>query len=375
MTIDYLVALQYVIAPFVMTLVGWIYSILRQMNLTEANDFFKTLIIAVLPGLYFHQVGIQKTRYPYIVLLNEILVEITIHILVGIFCLILPLRDKYKCFLECCITLCSPNNLSCGSAIVYYLFGQDYVYVPIFQSIVQHLILTPIHVFLTYNIINCDTSTSEVTDHKSSTDDDSEPRGDGIDHNDGQPLSNISDEEMNVEHEANLHIMTDSNSHSEAQKVSRGWATFWNFATPINVCTLIGVIWSSTRLTMPPFLEQFVLNLENASFSSYLFIIGVFVQNFSWRCGNTLHTYVYLFASYFVPSFIALFWCWVCGMEKDLTKMIVLTHALPRDIAPFILFCVNKGQFDDIAYTFFWSQFFLVPMQMLWVALINNIVI
>ena len=348
--IDYYSAFSSITPPFVMTIVGFVASWAKMLNNTDGKDIFRALMLVVIPGLMFNQISIQRDRKPWNVFLNELLIQGTIHIVALIICYVFPFKHRYHTFVESILTVCYPNYFSYGGIIVYYLYGSEYLYVPVFQSIVQFLILIPLHTFLAYSIPK---SYLEQTKEK------------------GDEFERIGQRNPeDIEHGENK-AKKSLNDNKDDKELSRGWETFWKFATSINVCTFLGIFWAAGKVKTPVFLKNFLQDLENAAYAAQLYIIGVFLYGFKPQRKRLGIVVLYIFLIYIVVPLVAMFWCYICNFEYTVSKIIILIHASPLDLFG-ILMAKSKGRFRDIHYTFYWSQYLAIPVLMAWYIIIEE---
>ncbi|OHT17385.1 Auxin Efflux Carrier family protein [Tritrichomonas foetus] len=168
-----------------------------------------------------------------------------------------------------------------------------------------------------------------------------------------------------------LHV--EESSEPKTAKQSKSMQLLFQIVTPVNVCAILGIIWSAIGWEFPIFLENFTKNLSICVVGLRLFTTGVFMHENPFCGGPIPEVIVYLLLHFILLPLVSLFWCWVCKVESSITKICVIVNAMPNEFVGYVL-SLNSGYgMKAASYTFFWSNIIGLPFMLLWVIAFNEI--
>lgn len=430
-SIDYLDAFQAILSLIVIVAIGYLCGAIKMFGIKEASSIWRTIHLVAMPGLLFRQIGIHRltldTWKPFFVAL---LVQITIHLLLVIIIFAFPFEAKRLRFLQTIFSVTYINHIYFGYPLLQVIFGDDFTFVAAFSVIVQFFIQVPLHSFLVFKPPTHDHDTPDSNIENHSGEEGELEMEDGIDHGSGNPINPIAPERPNpvdaenpnqqsngsdtarpispstTEHESgsndsspspenqSSNVSVDVEEHeseseeqesislpSEVEESDEGhvakpptkWtALLWTVVTPINICTILGIIWSATKWTMPVFLDCVVTDLEKCVMAAGLFCIGVFMWEHPVTGCNWPEVLLYLLIHYFVIPFIAMFWGWVLHLSNQMVRICTLIHVMPTSLTGYIM-TINCGYgMQTASFTFFYSNVLFVLIGFLWVVLFNE---
>lgn len=405
---DYLEALQGEVCVFVIVALGYLCGGIKMFTLQEALAMKRTIFLIAVPGLVFREIAIHKlTLENWQPFFNGILVQVTIHIIYMLIALIGRFQSKIHAFLSMLYSTSYLNFIFFGYPIIQVLFGDDYVFISAMQSLVTHILCIPVHTFLGFDKI-------KFSDSDSISQDD-EINEMAVDRSNGLPIhpvdhhaehndqsndedtsveeittnENKDEEETNHENEKDILIseqteirhnendQEDSSSDNTKPKFKdkhpKVWAVLWSVVTPVNVCAILGIIWSATGLNMPVFLNDFAFDLEKATLASGLFTCGVIMWNHPFFGCNLVKILLALFMHYVIIPLISLFWSKICKLDSTTATINVIMHSMPSALIAFGVTPFGGLVMKTASFSFFWSILLFLPMFTLWVIALNEI--
>lgn len=149
----YLCIFQVVMAIYTVMGLGAVSSYLKMFGIDDASIIRKIDYLICVPGMFFRRIGLKKLNYhdwkPFII---EVLIQATLHIILLIGVLFHSPSARPKKYLEMLFSNCYVNLVIAGYPFVRALYGDAYLYVPVFANIVTTFILVPLHTLLIYPI-------------------------------------------------------------------------------------------------------------------------------------------------------------------------------------------------------------------------------
>lgn len=476
--IDYLLAFQVFAAVYVMIAIGYGCAGIKLFDSSYANAVRKILDYVCIPGLIFHQVGIRSFTYetfkPFLI---GMLTQLTIQTFILFISFIFPFESKkhkyimlfYSCSYSDCLFACLP--------ISQFIFGETYNYIPVMLSMVQYLIIMPIHNLITFKVLGPPTTSidEKSSDHeyknnegeeinlndldnnpnnsikyiptkriaisgenielkskkkseikqrlndsnendqnevnstsfldeenqkkKEKNDIKSQDKNDNIDDIHSELINksdtnenNINDKEqeslINNDDEKNAADENNSSQNKESCvqkkcpalynfgnkfKLKNAWTTiFWSLVTPINICFILGIIWSIIGIKMPKFLSQFVTDLEKAVVAGGLFASGVFLWSHPFFGCSPIEIPLTTLVHIVILPLIGFLFCWILKAGNVVTQIIIFCLAAPSALSSFAAAIYNNCTKSTITYTFFWTYLICLPVFLLWTVLFNQ---
>lgn len=473
--IDYLLAFQVFAATYVMVAIGYGCCGIKLFNSANAEAVRKILNFVCIPGLVFHQIGIQpfgfETFKPFFI---GLLVQATLQILILIISFVFPFESKTHKYVDLFYSCSYFDCLFASLPISQFIFGESYNYIPVMLSMVQYLVIIPIHNLLAFKILGPPT-----TETNESSDNNNEMELDDQDGNTNHSIKDIptkritvngDDPEMKLKKKSELkrrlsnstekledsvnntsfldddhqnqketkNTINQNNNPNESEdkndkfidpevnkpeeknqnqnqednitntnetpqketnenettpkkesfvkrkcpslyrfgnkfKVKNVWTTlFWSLCTPINICFVLGLIWSAVGINMPKFLKQFVTDLEKAVVAGGLFACGVFMWNHPFFGCSPIEVPITSIVHIAVIPLIGFLFCWIFKIQNDITHIIMFSMAAPSALSSFAAAIYNHLPNSTITYTFFWTYLLCLPVFLIWTAIFNQ---
>lgn len=387
----------------VFSVVGLAYftGFLKFFNVDQISTIRRVIFLIALPAAIFREIAMHsltwETWMPFV---NSVLTQITLHVLIAITLIVLPMDAKYVRFLQACFST-AYSSFFFNYPIIQILYGNDYLYIPILNSFVHHLILTPIHSLMILNPRK-DHTNAHDSDHQEEEEGPEFPE-DGMDNDSGAPIHPVvmpnhkEAESINVEHEQNISdaeepkvVVHDSenppkddqdideleeDSIEEPPPPTAGKTLLWTLLTPMNICVLLGIIWSAAiqpRWEMPLFIHALVQNLEHAVPAAGLTCVGVFLWEHPFFGCNWVEVSIYIATHFIVKPLISIFWSWILKFPGEIARIVTLSNVAPAALTGYVM-TLNCGYgMKSASFTFFWSNLVFIPVFFLWVVVFNE---
>lgn len=446
----YLSIFQVVMAIYTVMGIGFVSAYLKMFGMDDASIVRKIDYLICLPGMFFRRIGLKRLNYhdwkPFII---EVLIQASIHIIFLIGVLFHSPSARPKKYLEMLFSNCYVNLIITGYPFVRAVYGDEFLYIPVFANIVTTFILVPLHTLLIYPIPKEEHETEEryveeeedeledgievgggsvynvseleklkKEDSKLKVDDHGNPQLSSTDskeimkENENKLSKNTSEEEdSNEEEEINIQIDSHGNPHKLISKKSKKdkkkkdkkkknddkekekddkkdtnekdekkkkapntwWKAFlWALCTPSNVCIILGIIWSATRLKMVIFLDSTSGYLEKAVMGAGLFAIGIFMWEHPFKECPWKFVSINLIFRFIIIPLIAALWSWVLKADKVVSQIMVFIHSMPSALIGYAM-TLNAGfGMKTSSFTFYWTNILFLPALFLWCVVIRE---
>ena len=369
--ISYADAVQVILAIYIVTGLGFMCGGAKTFGVKEASAIRRIVYTIAMPALLFRQIGRRKlTLEDWHPFLNEVLVQVTVHLLFAAFCFAIPFKDKRLTYLQSLFACTYTNFIFFGYPIVNLLFGEDRTFIPCMMNIVQFVFVIPFHTFLIYRVPEVDVSESQHGDEEESGEIELQENGEEI----GEEQDGESPLEHAEQPTASEESSTPEESAPEAQEArSARWKmVLWTIVTPLNVCVVLGIVWSATVWEFPMFIDQFLVTLEKAVMGAGLFSIGVLMWEHPFTRFNVPIVLLYMVLHFVAIPLISALWAWAVGMDTYMAKICTFSHTMPPALVGYIM-AVNCGYgMKTASFTFFWSNMVCIVVLMVWVAVFNE---
>ena len=284
-------------------------------------------------------------------------------------------------YLQVLFSCAYTNFIFFGYPIVQLIFGSENVYILVMMNIVQCVFVVPFHTFLMYK--PDDQAEGSRDDERHSEDAELEDIVDqGRSITPVEPETNP-DEEHHDETDSVVHV-DETEHHAEEEEVkpveekvnpvlSRSRTVLWAIVTPMNVCIVLGVVWSATTWDIPVFLDEFVNDFEKAVMGAGLLAIGMFMREHKF-CGFNVPAVLLFLVIHFVANpLISALWAWVVGMDPLSAKICTFAHAMPVALMSYVM-AFDCGYGMKLAsFTFFYSNFIALGLLVAWIAVFNEL--
>lgn len=424
-TYNYLDSFQVSLTVIVIVAIGYFCGWRKTFTSVTAAYFRRTLYLICIPGLIFRQISIHSlTLSTWNPLFISLLVQATVHILVGLICLIFPFEKKGKMFMEIICATSFADFIYYSCPLMQFVYDADHQFIPIIQSLVHFFVQVPVYTVLSYYFQKVDKDDEDNLDALSHSDslnsrpkqafneqlgnsfneEEMELEG-GIENGPTKPINQIEnidnpEEEQNTkddnnsngdqeeliqlrpEHdneESQEHANTpqeDNGNNEESENhdkpMSLGWSVFWNYVNPITICTVLGIIWSAVDIENI-FVVETTKALQNAVFGAGLFVTGVIMYDYPFIKFKIGRVICYLVIHYIVIPFIAVLWNYVLKVDQTTAIISSLSFVVPVNLfGPAV--ASNTGyKMKSVSYTLFWSNIIFLPIFMAWIAFFKEV--
>lgn len=370
--ISYTDAVQIILAVYLVAGLGYMCGGTKMFGVKEASAIRRIVYKIAMPALLFHQIGMRTlTLNDWHPFLNELLVQATVHLLFAAFSFALPFKDKRLTYLQSLFACTYTNFIFVGYPVIQVLFGEDQTYIPSMMNIVQFVFVVPLHTFLIYGTpTDTNSDAPHTSDHHSHCEEEGEmeleDKGHAI-----TPVEGVADVTCEEEEEEDRESHTDE-PQPQRETTSRWKTVMGNTITPMNVCIVLGIIWSATVWDFPLFLDTFLLDLEKAVMGAGMFSIGVLLWEHPFARFNIPVAVLYMVLHFVVIPLISALWAWVVGMDNRTARICTFAHAMPPGLIGYIM-SVNCGYgMKTASFTFYWSSLLCIFVLMIWVAVFNT---
>ncbi|OHT12576.1 Auxin Efflux Carrier family protein [Tritrichomonas foetus] len=434
--ISYIDTIQVLLSTFTVVGLSYFTSFLKLFNVQEISTLRRTIFLVAMPGMIFHRIALREISYEtWQPLIHAICTQATLHLLILIVVYCIPSGNKFVMFLQS-IFSCTYSSFFYAYPIIQILYGNDYLFIPVVASIVHFLIMNPLHTILIFKEdTNEDHSLSDHQNEEDELEDGIEDGAGGPIHPVETTITKEADnankipksgsdnsldetsiqpkdpEQPQINSSQKINKLRRSSSISEILTVTEFeqpetydypdeldssveeiyedevvavstkekpkkllWKSFlFSLLSPLNICTLIGLIWSIPHWDMPLFIEKFVNYLEVAVPATGLACIGVFLWEHPFFGCNWLEVGIYLCVHFIVLPILAAIWAWILKLDKTMASIVTLINVAPASLTGYVM-TINCGYgMKSASFTFFWSNLLFIPVFMIWVLAINKI--
>jgi predicted permease len=360
MTISYLDSLQVFSVIFAIKIIGFVCSLLKLFTYKDVSAIRRLMTFVAIPAALFRMIGDGPFGFSlFHPFFNSLLTQLTVHFYIFILIWFIPTPDRRLTFVKISLSATSPNHIFMGYPILQILFGDSHRYVCAMSSIVHFFIVQPLDSIFLHFILptsqNTDGIVEDIVEQEPSLKEHLSPEQEPT------PEANQDSTEVSVE----------SLEESLPQPDPHWKVILWRFVTPINVCTILGLIWSATSWSMPSFLSIFVIDLEKSVVASGLCSIGVFIGENRFSGVEKVWGVVAMLAHVVLIPVVSGMWSWVLGIDHQMAAALVLIHAAPMAWECLTDACEAGMQEQAPKIAFVWGNVLSLPVFMLWVMLLN----
>ena len=357
----------------------------------DVNAIRKILNYVCIPGMVFRQIGIMSFKLSmFFPLLIGVLSQILIQAILALISFIVPATSKSKKYISYIYAGSYADIIFSGLPIVEFLFGSEYVYVPIMLAMAQFLFLEPIHKIVVFKLAG--PGHDLIEDSEIENENENEPNEieleetavkaiTDIETNSAEPkVCNIKDdikEPLRSEE-------TDEKIHGEGQDSKKvgilermkaktlANTIIFSFITPINVCFVLGIIWSATGWTMMKFLNSFVNDLEKAVVAAGLFTCGVFMWENPFFSFHIIEVPLFIVFHIVVFPLIGALWAWVLGFDNTIIRAVIFCYSAPSALSSYASAIEHGLSLSTPTFVFLWTNLILLPVYILWTVVFNQ---
>ena len=399
--LSYLDTLQVLLAALTVVGLAYFTGFLKMFTVQDVSSIRRVIFLVAYPAMIFRQLGNRPMNYetwqPFI---NTLLTQVTVHLLIFLVAYAIP-GERYIRFIQAVFS-CTYSSFFYNYPIVQVFWGDEALYIPLVASLVHCLVMTPLHSVLIYGGSEEEQKSDSEAPEEEEIDDieegvdkggpihpieghGDEQHQEAVEVEDEEPEQNQKDTENPEQepqsddgelHPEDVMEIDDVIPEEEEQKETPApvfWkALLWTVVTPMNVCIILGIIWSFTGWTMPPIISNFVYNLEKAVPAAGLFCIGTFLWEHPFFGCNWLEVGIYLAVHFVVMPLVAALWAWILKFENKMAMICTLINTAPASLTGYVM-TINCGYgMKSASFTFFWSNLIFIAVFFLWVLALNK---
>jgi predicted permease len=386
---DYVTSIQVVLGTLTVVGLAILTGFLKMFTFQDINPLHRMIYLVGLPCAVFKQIAMRPMNWEtWQPLVHAILTQITVHVVVLVVCWSIPGQEKYLRFLRA-IFSCTYSSFFYGYPLVLMIWGKDYLYIPVIANVVHGLVMQPFHSYLIYRPVRKDDETSPEADME-----DAEVERDlgEIDDKSGRPIhlvEGVGDKRLaraasqfgdNIDPQdpapdalgGEMEEAAESSEEDQPATQNLRNIMLKSIFAPVNICVLLGIIWSVTRWKMPQLIYGFVDMLEGAVPATGLFCIGIFMWEHPLTGCNWLEVGMYLAAHFMILPLIAVFWAWIMRLGNDVSLICTIINAVPVSLIGYVL-TLNCGfGMKSASFAFFWSNILFIGVCMVWIAVLKE---
>ncbi|OHT06774.1 Auxin Efflux Carrier family protein [Tritrichomonas foetus] len=392
-SINYLTFFEIAFSNFTISAIGYLCGFLKMFTSHEVSLILSIVNNISVPLLIFREVGRNglkpKTWAP---LLVSFLVEIIMHLILLIPLLFRKSGRRFQ-YLTSILSTTYFNGIYCGMTITQIVYGIDYSYIVVYCYIIHYIFVIPFHNILIYLCSEAvpEPDSDEIPnqtgnlEHGEKGEEEEEVLEDVIDEGDVENHVVVEIPASSSENSDSVEpVYDDPNDESSAHagetptgKNPNARPPLWrvilfSFLTFQNVCLILGLIWAATGWTMPLFLDTFTNDHEKAVMSVGLFAIGAYMWDHPFLGGNVQEVSLYFILHSVGMPLLAILFCFLLDLDHKVSVIVTLVHAMPCGLLGYSLSLHYQLKLLSPTFTFFWNNLLALPIQMLWVVIINE---
>ena len=398
--ISYIDTIQVLLSTFTVVGLAYLTSFLKLFDVQEISTLRRAIFLVMMPGMIFHRIAHRPLSYEtWQPLLHATVTQASLHLLILIGSLIIPKGSRFLRFLQSVFS-CAYSSSFYSYPIISILYGDNYLYIPVVASLVHFLFMHPFHTALIYKEDSGEEKTESSEHHEE------DELEDGIEDGAGGPIHPIESQKVPEDNREDMEnpgknsdsgteenyyadnlseskTAVEENIQNEPESFSKNTESakpkrrsFWksilfSLISPLNICAVLGLIWSIPHWEFPIFLEKFTNYLEVSVPASGLACIGVFLWEHPFFGCNWLEVGIYLCVHFIVLPLLAILWAWVLRLDNTMATICTLISVAPASLSGYVM-TINCGYgMKAASFTFFWSNLLFIPVFMLWVLAIN----
>lgn len=403
--ISYTDSLQVAFVIFAGLLVGLIAGVLKLGSSYDYYHLRRMIFHIMMAGTMFYSIGNSElNKTTWMTLAHALIVQCFMHIIALFYSAIYSKGKQFMVrFIEVSIAICESDYFAFGYPVVINLFSSNLLPHVVITLFVQYLIVYPFHFILCFYFVpdfeylyanrkapvdpapkkeeaqeenKDDGNKLSSVDEESSTDGDAtetivlkEVDGKMVETKEEKVEDNVDEKETkgDVENQK-ADEQEDVSEAVNSKKLRIRWICSKIFSA-LNVCAVLGIIWSCIPVTMTTFLD----NLEKPIVACLYYSFGIFLWHHSFKGPDVADLLVGIIAHYFVQPFLAIGVAKALSMDKEITRMLAMTYTAPTSQWGHQL-SLNAGFGESmISYTMYWTYNLCVPILMIWTAIVNNL--
>lgn len=361
---DYLDSFQVYIVLVVIYGTGIFCSFLKMFNLLDSIEILRAIRIVCYSGWLYHEVAlIEPSVMNWSPLLVALLTQIVVHLLSILPCFLVAKEFRYQHYLDLVTSYSYYHFASYGVPLVHFIKGKEFNFIPTEMFLIQSFFLIPIHTAIKHHIqVTSDTNSDNSHEEESISPVERPTEMEVI----GEK-EDIREEEESTEEQVNLdNVYTQRHFHYPLEMA-------YAVLSPMNICALFGLIFHGTPWELPLVLETFAGEFQKGIYPIVLFLCGVISYLHPLIKGaNVGKILLNLLVHFVITPLISAFWCWALGVNHNIAQMIVMCYTIPcaQSTIRYLDYLTFKP--NTISFTFVWSQYFGLPVFLIWLAIFNE---
>ena len=413
--LDYLNSFQIFASCYVIVVVGVIFGKVKMFDPKALKAIRRLIYLIPIPAMMFNEIGNSKINGDtWIIFAHQLLIQIVLHILVLIYSYLyhgeMTVMQK---FIVSSIAFCETDLYFYSYALCQVLFVTTDIPYSVVSVFVQFLIVNPFHAILAMFFIphavdlmnKGDTDSSEEVpldpkEHNEEEDEledkvedsakDGSSKEPSVDQA-GNPSSPQSEDTSNsretITNDSQPKLEDTSENHEktpedvpvvkeETKKQKKPWTRtqliIYRLVNQHTICAVLGIIWSAIGIEMPIFLASFVEDLENATIASSFFLAGLAIAFHPFFGVPIVDTIIGCVFHVIIGPLLSIAFSYALGIENSVATLLIFSNMCPTSIYGLMLSLDLGMQNSIVSYTYYWSHLIMLPIMLIWTAIINS---
>jgi len=383
---DFLSAFQIFACVWVIIGIGYFCSKISMFSLQDADAIRRLVYLVAIPAMLFKHIGTSSfTKATWMTFLHGILVQISIHVLVSIIVLVFSSGKLSRKMIMSLVSASQIEFIYYGYPISQVLFTNDHIVHPVIAAFIQFLIVIPFHTYLVSkylpqlpNEVSPDAVDSQKDDEVQLSKDIKEEAQELEDHDapkQSDPTGNppVEDNSKSQEEEIPEDVpQTNSQEAEDFIPESVSSLVLKSVLNSLNICAVLGFLWSITKWTMPKFLASFVNDLTKSVIAAGLFIIGLLVSKVPFLSGCPIEISLGVIFHGIVNPLLSVFWSKLMKMDLTVSRLLAFSYSAPMSLSAYILIQSSPLKTSTAPNIFLWTSALSLPILMAWTLVMNN---
>lgn len=393
-TLDYLTCTQLFLAMWVIAAIGFLCGKIKMFKHKEIDSIRKLIYLVIISAFFFQYIGNAKLdKDAWVSFGHAALVYITINIIAALVGFLWPSSDKKRNIVLFLLTLTQNEVLFYGWGIGMVLFDTDTTQPSIKVHAVMHgwmqfLLEIPLQAILAYLWIPSSMDPSNLDEFL-------HPQDEGAlapkerDDQEGNELEEVDDRNLqetdatgnpiSKEHQAKTEEeeeqpedVPDAAQEEKPEPTPMWKLILFKFVNPMNVCAILGIIWSVTPWDMWKFLDSFVSDLSKSCIGAGIFCTGVVVALHPFKGADwKIVVFGVLFHAFIFPL-VSIAYSYALGQPARVGRYLALVSAAPSSFASYHMAHELGFSVSHQSYVFYWTVALSFPIYMIWSAILNE---
>ena len=366
---DISISIQIFGVIWTISLIGFLCGKFSLFTSQDSESIRRLIYLVAIPAMMFKFIGNYSfSKITWLSLLHAILFQIILHLIISFLVFIFPTDQKSRKMIRSLICGTELDFIYIGYPICQLLFTENEIIYPILATFIQNLIIIPFHSFLISKFTPKTPEDSNLSiDQNNNNEENEEVELDDqkINNVTGNPIDSDGIEEEKIED-------IPKNINNEEIPLTKFQIFLKELISPINICSILGIIWSITKIQMPKFLNSFVTDLSKSVIAAGLFIIGLNISRIPFLSGCPIEiTFNIIFHSIINPIISKLISNFL-NLPLNINNLLTLCYLSPTSLSGFILTDNCSLKNSTAQNMFLWSQLLTFPILIIWTFILNK---